>query len=420
MPKMFITIDEVYSWLFNQRKAQKRENLDRIKQASKMLGLDKPNYKIIHVAGTNGKGSTAVMIQKMLALTGKHVGLFVSPYVISFNERIEINDRYISNAEIMHYGDILYDFSKKYEEEYKDIIPFFELTLLMALMYYKDRNIDILVMEAGLGGLLDATNFLDKDLAIITNIDYDHMAQLGNTLEEIAYHKLGIAKENGTLLTAVDQSLIPYFKSYLDKINCKMIYVNPFIKDIKSSSVTTFTYKDNTYSVSLRGDYQAYNASLAIEAVKFIDKDYPKDFIDFALSKIFWPGRMEVVSDNPKIIIDGGHNIHAIKASTNALEKLKGKNKVKVLFTALYDKDYKAMISSLNHIASYYYFCGLDDLRATDPKEFIKYTMVPYDISRDFNEALDKAIPNLKSDEILFITGSLHFISQVREKYFNK
>jgi dihydrofolate synthase/folylpolyglutamate synthase len=129
---------------------------------------------------------------------------------------------------------------------------------------------------------------------------------------------------------------------------------------------------------------------------------------------------MEVVSDNPKIIIDGGHNIHAFKASTNALEKLKGKNKVKVLFTALYDKDYKAMISSLNHIASYYYFCGLDDLRATDPKEFIKYTMVPYDISRDFNEALDKAIPNLKSDEILFITGSLHFISQVREKYFNK
>jgi dihydrofolate synthase/folylpolyglutamate synthase len=242
MPKMFTTIDEVYSWLFNQRKAQKTENLDRIKQASKMLGLDKPNYKIIFVDGTNGKGSTAVMIQKMLALTGKHVGLFVSPYVISFNERIEINDRYISNAEIMHYGDILYDFSKKYEEEYKDIIPFFVLTLFMALMYYKDRNIDILVMEAGLGGLLDATYFLDKDFAIITNIDYDHMAQLGNTLEVIAYHKHGIAKENGTLLTAVDQSLIPYFKSYLDIIKCKMIYVNPFIKDIKSSSVTTFTY----------------------------------------------------------------------------------------------------------------------------------------------------------------------------------
>ena len=138
---MFTTIDMVYSWLFNQRKAQKRENLDRIKLCAKELAIDKPNYKIIHIAGTNGKGSTAVMIKNMLALSGKHVGLFVSPYVISFNERIQINDRYISNAEIMHYGNILYEYSKKYEEKYHDIIPFFELTLLMALLYYKDRNI---------------------------------------------------------------------------------------------------------------------------------------------------------------------------------------------------------------------------------------------------------------------------------------
>ena len=417
---MFTTIDEVYSWLFNQRKTKRRENLDRIVKAAKMLKLDKPDYKIIHIAGTNGKGSTAVMIQKMLALTGKHVGLFVSPYVVSFNERIEINDRYISDAEIMHYGNILYEFSKKYEEESQDIIPFFELTLLMALMYFKDRKIDILVMETGLGGLLDATNFLPKDLAIITNIGFDHMAQLGNTLEEIATHKLGIARENGTLITAVDKALVPFFKSYLDKTNCKMIYVNPFVKDIKAKRNTTFTYKDNTYSVSLAGDYQAYNASLAIEAVKYIDDKYPKGFIDYALAHIFWPGRMEVVSENPKIIIDGGHNIHAIKASTNALSLLKGKNKVKVLFTSLYDKDYKAMISALNHISSYYYFCGLDDLRGMDPKEFALNTHVPYEIYKDFNEALDHAIPNIKSNEILFITGSLHFISQVREKYFKK
>lgn len=420
MPKMFTTIDMVYSWLFNQRKAQKRENLDRIKLCAKELAIDKPNYKIIHIAGTNGKGSTAVMIKNMLALSGKHVGLFVSPYVISFNERIQINDRYISNAEIMHYGNILYEYSKKYEEKYHDIIPFFELTLLMALLYYKDRNIDILVMEAGLGGLLDATNFLDTNLSIITNIGFDHMAQLGNTLEEIAIQKLGIARCNHPLITAVDSSLIPLFKSYLDKIDAKLIYVSPFIKDINLKDKTEFTYKDERYSLSLLGEYQAYNAALAIEAVKYIDPSYPKDFIDYALKNTIWPGRMEIVSAHPKIILDGGHNIHAIKASVLSIAKMKGNKKVKVLFTALYDKDYKAMLKELDKIASYYYFTGLDDLRATDPKLFAENTKVPYLIKNTFEEALDEAIPNLLNDEILFITGSLHFISQVREKYFKK
>ena len=417
---MFTSIDSVYSWLFDQRKTKKRENLDRIKCAAKALNVDKPSYKIIHIAGTNGKGSTAIMIQKMLALTGKHIGLFISPYVISFNERIEINDRYISDAEIMHYANILYEYSKEYEAKYNDIIPFFELTLLMALLYFKDRNIDILVMEAGLGGLLDATNFLDTDLQIITNIGYDHMAQLGNTLEEISYHKLGIAKENKTLITASDESLIPLFKEYLAKKNTKLIYVNPFIKDIALKEYTSFTYKNESYKVSLMGEYQAYNASIAIEAVKYILPNFPKDFIDYALANIFWPGRMEIISKNPKIIIDGGHNIHAIKASVKALETLKGKNKVKILFTALYDKDYKAMIKELNHIASYYYFCGLDDLRATNPIEFTKDLLIPYEIAKNYEEALKSAIPNLKKDEILFITGSLHFISQVRKKFFKK
>ena len=290
----------------------------------------------------------------------------------------------------------------------------------MALMYYKDRNIDILVMEAGLGGLLDATNFLDKDLAIITNIGYDHMAQLGNTLEEISNHKLGIARENGILLTAVDEMLIPHFKSYLDNINSKLIYVNPFIKDISVNNMTSFTYKNEAYNVSLLGDYQAFNASLAIEAVKLIDKSYPKDLIDYALANIFWPGRMEVVSNNPKIIIDGGHNIHAIKASVNALNKMKGNNTIKVLFTSLYDKDYKSMIEELDKISSFYYFCGLDDVRSTDPTLFMKICSKPYIVKDSFNECLDLAIPELKKDEILFITGSLHFISQVREKFFKK
>lgn len=416
MLKMFSSIDSVYSWLYNQRKTKKREDLSRIKKCAEELNL-KPDYKIIHIAGTNGKGSTAQAIKSILKLTNRHVGLFVSPYVISFNERIEINDRYISDAEIMHYSNILYDYSKKYEKENNDIIPFFELTLLMALMYFKDRNIDIAIIECGLGGLLDATNFLDTDLAIITNIGFDHQEQLGNTLESIAKHKLGIVKNGVPLITAVDESLILQFENYTKSNNSKMIYVKPDVKDIKSDLLTSFKYKDTSYQISLLGDYQAYNASLAIEACKFIDKDIPYDIISYGLNNVFWPGRMEIMNNNPLILLDGGHNIAAIKETVAYLSKIKGNKQIKTMFTALKDKDYVSMLNELDKITDYYYFTSINDLRKEDPNIFTKNRLKPYYIDLNLDSILTKAKNELKENEILFITGSLHFISIVRELF---
>lgn len=414
---MFNQIDEVYTWLYRQKKLQKRKDLERIKRC--ILDLDlTPNYKICHIAGTNGKGSVAKYIKEILALTGRHVGFFISPYILSFNERIEINDRYISDAEIMHYANILYDYSIKYYNEYEDVIPFFELTLLMALMYFKDRKIDYAVIECGLGGLLDPTNALDKEISIITNIGYDHMEQLGNTLEEISLHKLGIVKNNGLLITGVDNELVPFFKDYISKINAKMIHVNPNVKNITSNVKTSFDYKNNHYETNLLGDYQAYNASIAIEAVSHIDSSIPKDLIDYALSHISWPGRMELVSKEPMILLDGGHNIHAISHTVNYLKQIKGNKKIKVLFTSLQDKDYKSMLHELDSITSYYYFTTLSDLRKSNPDIF-KENRDNYEIIENPDDCLTKAIKDLKSDEILFITGSLHFISYIRKKIMN-
>lgn len=411
---MFNQIDEVYTWLYNQRKLQKRKDLERIKRCILDLNLT-PTYKICHIAGTNGKGSVAKYIKEILALTNRHVGFFVSPYILSFNERIEINDRYISDAEIMHYANILYDYSNQYYKENNDIIPFFELTLLMALMYFKDRKIDYAVIECGLGGLLDATNALDKELSIITNIGYDHMEQLGNTLEQISMHKLGIVKPNGLLITGVDNELIPLFKDYINKISAKMIHVNPNVSDIKSDIETTFKYKGISYKTNLLGDYQAINASIAIEAVNHIDSTIPYDLINYALSHISWPGRMELVSKEPMILLDGGHNIHAISHTVSYLKEIKGNKKIKVLFTSLQDKDYKSMLTELDKIADYYYFTTLNDLRKSDPSIF-KENRLNSEIIDNPDLCLAKAKEELKSDEILFITGSLHFISYIRKK----
>ena len=415
---MFNTIDEVYNYLYNQKKTAPRENLDRISRCAGLLNIKTP-YKKIHVAGTNGKGSTCQYIKNMLSLKNLHVGMFVSPFVISFNERIQINDRYISDSEIMHYMNILYDFNKKYEEEYNDHLPFFELTLLMALMWFSDRNIDIAIIECGLGGLLDSTNFLDYDLALITNIGFDHIQQLGNTLESIANHKLGIAKPNMTCITTVDDSLKDYFKEYAKNNNVNMIFVND-VKNINVSDKTYFEYKNEKYASSLLGEYQAFNASLAIEAIKYFDKDYPKTLIDFALENIKWPGRMEVLNQSPLILLDGAHNIHAINAITNTIANLKGNRKVKTVFSALQDKEYPKMIKKLEEITDYFYFTKIIDLRQIEDIHFEEYTNKEYDINNDFKNCLDTAISKLDKNDILLITGSLHFVSQIREYYFKK
>ncbi len=409
---MFNNIDDALNWIYNQKKLQKREDLSRIKKCVELLHIS-INYPVIHITGTNGKGSTANYIKNILKLENKYVGLFTSPFILFFNERIMINDRYISNAEIMHYVNKLYDFSDSYFKEFNDVIPFFELTLLMALMYFEDRKIDLAVIECGLGGLLDSTNFLKTNLSIITNVGYDHLAQLGPTIKDIANHKLGIAHDGNTLLTTVDDSFKNQFNEYAKLHNVKINYVKDNVSDIKEElNGVSFKYKNILYKTPLNGLYQAYNASLAIEAARFIDNNIPNDLIQEGLNETFMPGRFEYIKDN--IIIDGAHNISAIEALTNSLENKFENKKIKIVYSALFDKEYDKMIKHLSKIATKFYFTTLKDLRATDPLLFSEYTDIESECFFDFKECVNKAMEELKEDEILVITGSLHFISTVR------
>lgn len=406
---MFNNINDVYDYLYNQRKTSKRENLNRIKNAYKLLNLDM-NYKIIHITGTNGKGSVAVTLKNILQLMGNRVGMFVSPYVINFNERIQINERFISDAEIIHYANILYEFNENYYKEYNDKLPFFELTFLMALMYFKDRNIDYAVIECGLGGLLDSTNFIDSDLSIITNVGFDHMAQLGNTKEEILKHKIGILKPNSTLITVLDNELKDKMDLYAKNINSNIIYVNN-IENIKLDDKTNFTYKGVNYQTKLLGEYQAYNMALAIEAIKYFYNDINGDIINLATSNIIWPGRFEIIKNKPLVIIDGAHNISAIEKLVSTIKKYYSNYKIKILFSALSDKDYKKMINKLDEISSFYYFTSIDDVRADNSINFQKFTDISSMYINNDKESINKIINDLSRDELLLITGSLHFIS---------
>lgn len=404
--------DNALDWLYNQKKSKKKEDLLRISRCIELLNI-KTNYDIIHIAGTNGKGSTASYLNEMLKLKYNKVGLFVSPYVICFNERIEINSNYISNEEVLFYINYLKQFSKEYYENFNDTISFFELTFLIALLYFEKNNIDILILECGLGGLLDVTNVLNKKVSVITNIGYDHMQQLGNTLEEIAIHKLGITRKNVTCFTTVNDSLIPFFKEYALKNDININYVMNDIKDIYIKDFKTyFKYKNEEYKSCLEGTYQAYNASLAIAVIKYLDNNYPKKLIDQALDNTFWPGRFEHIKDN--IIIDGAHNIDGIKALCNNLKNYQNK-KIKVIFTALKDKEIKGMINILDEVTDLYYFTTINDKRASNLIDLSILTCKPYLEFEDYKKALNEALINLKNDELLVVTGSLHFISIIRK-----
>ena len=408
---MFRNKDEAIFYIENIKRKEKRTNLNRMHRALEMLGNPERAYKVIHVAGTNGKGSTVSYLTNILMEAGFSVGSFISPYVIKFNERIMYNLSYISDEDLVKYANIIYDLKLKLEEE-DEVITFFEFITLMGLLYFKDKHVEFAVVEVGLGGVLDATNIFDHALRIITNIGFDHMNALGNTLSEIADKKLGILHENEKLISAVDESLLKQFEDHSKELNSCLYWVNKDIKDIEESfNGVSFKYKNEEFRTPLLGIFQAYNAALAIEAVRQIMPGISSRTIQSALDKTVWPGRLQIIKHKPIILIDGGHNIHGIDAVVKSIKGLTNQ-KIHVLFTALKDKEIDKMLRALDEIASDYIFTTINDSRASSIMDILAVNQKPYKAIDDYKEALSY-LDNFGPDEIILVTGSLHFISLV-------
>ena len=208
---MFNNIIDAVAWIEHQVKFKPKTDLDRMRAAANALGNPQNAYKIIHVGGTNGKGSVVSYISTILAKHMK-VGTYTSPYILKFNERIKVNLDMIPDDLLLNYINQMFDFNESFKHSYGETLSFFELVTLIAFLYFKDQRVEIVVLEVGLGGLLDATNIVTPIASVITTIGFDHMQQLGNTLESIAYNKLGIVKPHIPLFTAVDADLWPQFE----------------------------------------------------------------------------------------------------------------------------------------------------------------------------------------------------------------
>lgn len=422
---MFKTKEEAQNWIENIKRFGSRLDLSRITKALELLGNPHREFRSIHVAGTNGKGSTSSFIKNILVEAGFKVGLYTSPYVVEFNERIKINNENITDLQLLHYTNIMYDISDKLQAEDKEnIITFFEVLTVMSFLFFRDEGVDYAVIEVGLGGSLDATNVIKPEISVITNVSFDHMKQLGNTLESIAINKLGIVKEGVPLVTSIeDMNLFPLIHEIASRKHATVKIINKDLVTTKDiGKQTTFTYQENDYTLNLTGHHQIKNATLAIEVIRLLrlinNQEISEINIKNGLLKTRWPGRFEIFND--KIVIDGAHNIGGIIALKKSIQTVFKNKKILCLFSVMKDKQHKQMIEELDNFCDELYFTEFEYQRRADAEElFFESSHYKKSFHHDYKNIFYKLKENLGRDDVLLVTGSLYFISEIRKLIIN-
>ncbi|KFZ25713.1 MAG: Folylpolyglutamate synthase [Candidatus Izimaplasma bacterium HR2] len=415
---MFDTIEEGIGWIESIKRFGDKYDLYRMEIACKELGNPQDNLNIIHIAGTNGKGSTVSYLKHILLEQGYNVGTFTSPYIVNFNERITENHNDISNDDLLKYINKVKELYFKVLDDYDEVITFFELVTLISFMYFDDKNLDYVIYEVGLGGKLDATNVIKPMITAITSISFDHMAMLGDTIEEIALNKLGIVKEGIPLVTSVvDEELSQLFIDYSNNLNSELTVIKrENIEVIEYSSQTNFKYKNQEYSISMLGTHQVVNASLAIEIIHQLNKlkksDVSLSNIKMGLVNTFWPGRFEMFGN---IVIDGAHNVGGMNALRDSVKALfKGKY-IKALYTSMVDKEYFDIIQILESFVDEVHFTQFDYPRCETADNLYNVSSHPRKFMHEDAIIALNELKDLKKNEILLVAGSLYFISLIRK-----
>ncbi|WP_290768472.1 MULTISPECIES: bifunctional folylpolyglutamate synthase/dihydrofolate synthase [Exiguobacterium] len=394
------TRQDVFDWLSGQLRFGIKPGLERMNWMIERLGLEeRPS---IHVAGTNGKGSTVAFLRAMAMENGLSVGTFTSPYIIQFEERIMLNEEPIPEDALVAVANRV----KACAADAPETLTEFELLTMMAWCYFDDTRPDLIIWEVGLGGRLDSTNVLKQPIAtIVTSIGHDHQGILGDTLEEIALEKYGIMKHGVPMFHSVEKkSLIELLHQKGDDVGSSIHDVRPLVKKVIDGAETVVTYEDTPSVVlGLTGHHQAYNGACAVAVARYLG--WSDDAIRRGLERAQHPGRYELVSKRPRIILDGAHNQEGIEA---LVSQAKQERSVTVLTAILEDKDRDTMVRSLQQVGDVYE-TTFDFPRARTKAQLEK------DGARfvEWKTWLRKWVES-PTNETLIVTGSLYFISEVR------
>ncbi|RFU71565.1 bifunctional folylpolyglutamate synthase/dihydrofolate synthase [Peribacillus saganii] len=401
--------------------------LDRMEQLLKLAGNPHQGLNYIHIAGTNGKGSTLHYIKEMFLAEGLTVGTFTSPYLHSMNEQISLNGKMINDQDFSSVFMELFPYIKEMDNE-KRKPTVFEIFTAMALVFFSRRNPDIVIIEAGLGGRLDSTNVIIPILSVITNISLEHTAVLGDTISAIAGEKAGIIKEKIPIITgARDAEAIAVIKERAKRLNSPImildediIITDNTIRDrLQSFSMKVGNSNYFGLQISMLGRHQISNAALAVAAVDWLNStglfSISEASIHLGLKKTIYNGRFEMVSEQPLIVLDGAHNPAGVEVLAETLQNYFPERKYYIIFAALADKDYLKMSDTLGRIAAKIWFTEINHERALKAEVlFEKSKLKNKELQQNWKRAMDQALDLMEKDSVLVITGSLYFLAEVR------
>ncbi|KLE15453.1 folylpolyglutamate synthase/dihydrofolate synthase family protein [Clostridium sp. C8] len=406
--------------------------LERTERLLELLGNPQKKLKLIHIAGTNGKGSTSSILGKVLIEHGYKVGFFNSPHLEEIEETIRINDDNIAEEELVNLLEEIKPYVNKIVEEgYKHPTEFEVLTCVMFLYLYRQK-VDFGVIEVGLGGRLDSTNVITPILSIITSISLDHTNILGNTVEEITSEKVGIIKENIPVITCKQKDkVINIIKSKALLTNSKLTIVDSnnfnlleIVNDDIPYQRVSINFNNNKYTLdlSLLGKHQIINLSLVIKALEELQR---LNYINIEINKLYkgvksikWKGRLEVLKKNPYIVIDGAHNIAGIEFLKRNIEEYFKYQKLYLILGILNDKNVEEMVKVIAPLATEVYTVTPNSIRAASANELkevvLKYknNCIAFD---DYDKAIKLSLSKANKDDLIVAAGSLYMIGEIRK-----
>lgn len=426
---MFTAYEEALEWIHSRLRLGMKPGLERMEWMMEKLGHPERRIKAVHIGGTNGKGSTVTFLRSVLQEAGYSVGTFTSPYFERFNERISLNGTPIGDEDLVQLANDIYPLAVELEQTELGGPTEFEIITAMAFQYFGHvRPVDLVLFEVGLGGRYDSTNIIYPVLSIITSIGLDHTAILGDTYEKIAFEKAGIIKPGISVITAVKQEeALAVIQDKASGLKSPVYQLGKefTISDHKSLvqgeffSLKTVFQNFPDLKTGMSGKHQTENASLAVMAAELLNKFYSflieEEHIRAGLKTAFWPGRFEIVSHDPLVVIDGAHNEEGISALTAELAKRFGDRSKRIVFAALADKKLDKMIGKLDDAADSITFTEFNFPRAASAENLYNLSNSSRKkFHKEWKELLENELCEADNNSVLVITGSLYFLSEVK------
>ena len=425
---MFKNESEVLNWIHGFGQKGINRNLKNLEDVLIKFGNPHLSLRTIHVAGTNGKGSTVAFLREILMCANLRVGTFTSPFITCFGERMSIDGEAMSEADLVKYSNLLYMIIA----DRNDLnFAAFDIITLISFLYFYHLDVDVVIYETGIGGRLDSTNVILPLATAITNVGHDHEEILGNTQLERAMEKLGIVKKGIPLFTTeTDEMLITEFEKVCFDKGASLIL------PLEESSLDNVVIDERgvkfdfgilkNLEIQMRGEHQLKNAILACSIVEYLQKSgvfkIDDKVIYEGLERTHWQGRFELIKANPLVIIDGAHNIEGIVALTNTLQTIYKNKRKKFIIGILNNKDINGMLEPISNIADHVYFTTFSHPNASKGSDLYSIYKKKQNASsdEDYSELITNVVNSLADDEMLIICGSLYFISEVRKEIHNQ